>query len=137
MSRVVGGHREAGCGSRACLSVAPVFVHRQTVRLAAEGHLPEMIITPAHRDLDDIVQDLEGDRGGHFDHALDRCVGSLGFDPHGGDLGEAVDGSPGDHAAYGCMSPPLRQFQVPRGPLAKLLRGLVSDAGTDFGYPGL
>jgi len=51
-----------------------------------------VIVEPPHRDLDDVVQDLEGDRGRHLDPTPDHRVAVAQFDADGGDLIEAVEG---------------------------------------------
>ncbi len=95
---------------------APAVIHRDAVRLAVDHHLPEMIIEPAHRGLDDVMQDLEGDRGRHFDLPPDRRIAVLEVDAQRCDLREAVDGRGPLHGSSGhaaCDSTPAfaRQFQ--------------------------
>src|SRR5262249_13246754 len=46
---------------------SPVVIHRQTVPLLADCELPEVVIEPSHDGLDDVVQDLERNRGRHLD----------------------------------------------------------------------
>jgi hypothetical protein len=73
-----------------------------------------MIVQPPHRDLDDIVQDLEGDGCGDFDHAPDQGIGIVELDAERGDLGEAIDGAACGHAACDSTAASLRQFQGSR-----------------------
>src|SRR5262245_26093744 len=44
---------------------SPVVIHRQTEPLLTDCEFPEVVIEPPHDDLDDVVQDLERDRGRH------------------------------------------------------------------------
>src|SRR5215468_3476363 len=52
--------------------------------------LPIMVIEPSHHDLDDVVQDLERDRGRHLDLTPDQRIGVPQLDANGRDLVEAV-----------------------------------------------
>src|SRR5262245_64609646 len=67
-----------------------IVIHRQTVPLLADCELPEVVIEPSHDDLDDVMQDLEGDRGRHLDLTPDQGIGVPQFDTNSGDLVEAV-----------------------------------------------
>ena len=68
---------------------SPVLIHRQAISLFADGELPQVIVEPADRYLDDVVQDLEGDRGGDLDLMPDQRIGVLELDAKGGDLVQA------------------------------------------------
>jgi hypothetical protein len=54
-----------------------------------------MVIKPVHDDLDDIVQDLQGDRGRHLDLSPDQRFAAQKFDPNRSDLMEGVGRGPG------------------------------------------
>jgi hypothetical protein len=71
-------------------SVPPVVFHRQTEPLLADCELPEVVVEPSHDDLDDVVQDLECDRGRHLDLTPDQGVGVLQLDANRGDLVKAI-----------------------------------------------
>ena len=69
---------------------SPVVVQRQTVPLLADRELPEVTIEPSHDGLDDVMQDLEGDRGWYLDLAPDQRIGVPQLNANSGDLVEAV-----------------------------------------------
>ena len=69
---------------------SPVVIHRQTVLLLADCELPQVVIKPPHDGLDDVVQDLERDRGRHLDLTPDQGIGVPQVNANGGDLVEAV-----------------------------------------------
>ena len=69
---------------------SPVLVHRQTVPSLADRELPEVVVEPSHDGLDDVVQNLERDRGRHLDLTPDQRIGVPQLDANGGDLVEAV-----------------------------------------------
>lgn len=77
----------------------PVLVDRQTIGRAANAKFSEVIIQPAHGDLDGIMQDLEGDRGRDLDQAPDQWIAVFEVDTERGNLGEAVDSAFGGQAA--------------------------------------
>jgi hypothetical protein len=58
--------------------------------LLANSELPEVVIEPSHDGLDDVVQDLERDRGRHLDLTPDQGIGVPQLNANGGDLVEAV-----------------------------------------------
>jgi hypothetical protein len=58
------------------------------------------------------VQDLEGDRGRHFDNTPDRRIGILRLDAQRGSLGDVVDGASGGHPAGDSTPSRLRQFHA-------------------------
>jgi len=65
-------------------------VHRRAVLLLADSEFPEMAIEPSHDGLDDVMEDLERDRGRHFDLTPDQRISMPQRDLNGGDLVEAV-----------------------------------------------
>src|SRR5665213_2469485 len=69
---------------------SPILVRGQSVSLLVDRELPEMVVEPSHRDLDDVVQDLEGDRGRDLELAPDQRIAVAQFDAQRGDLVEAV-----------------------------------------------
>src|SRR5262249_37706704 len=69
---------------------SPVLVHRQAVAALGDGELPEVIVEPADRGLDDVVQRSQRHRGRHLDLAPDDRVAALELDANGGNLVEAV-----------------------------------------------
>jgi hypothetical protein len=50
-----------------------------------------VVIKPAHDGLDDVVQDIECDRGRHLDLTPDQRMSVPQFDANGGDLVEAIE----------------------------------------------
>jgi hypothetical protein len=68
----------------------PVLVHRQAVLLLADSELPEVAIEPSHDGLDDVMENLERDRGRHFDPTPDQRIGMPQLDVNAGDLVEAI-----------------------------------------------
>src|SRR5256885_14536796 len=69
---------------------SPVLINGQAIPLLADCELPQVVIEPAHDDLDDVVQDLERDRGRNLDLTPDQRIGVPQLDTNGGDLVEAV-----------------------------------------------
>ena len=98
----------AGVGAR---FGSPVLVDRQAVSALGDGELPEVVVEPPHRDLDDVVQDLEGDRCRHLDLAPNHRVAVAQLDANAGDLVEAVERSagswPGSCRQFGRPVPPV------------------------------
>jgi hypothetical protein len=68
----------------------PVVVHQQAKPLPTDGEHPKVAIEPSHDGLDNIVQDLERDRGRHLDLTPDQGIGVPQLDANRGDLVEAV-----------------------------------------------
>ncbi len=71
--------------------------YRLAIDLPADLELPEVLVEPPHRRLDDIVQAFQGDRGRDLDLSPDQRIRIDQLDPHGGDLFGAVGGR--SHAA--------------------------------------
>src|SRR5262252_1057673 len=82
------GRRDARLGSA-------VVIYRQTVPLLTNCELPEVVIEPSDDGLDDVMQDLERDRGRHLDLTPDQGIGVPQLDANGGDYVEA----------FGCGNP--------------------------------
>src|SRR5215471_9903296 len=99
---------------------SPILVHWQPISALVDGELPEVIVAPPHGCLDNVVQPLERDRGGHLDLAPNHRIAATQLDEHGGDLVYAV----------GCGAVPSG---VPIGPQS----GLRAGPGRAFLEPGL
>jgi len=79
---------------------SPVLVGRQAVSALVDRELPEVVIQPSHRGLDDTVQDLERDRGRRLDLAPYHRVSVAQLDTNSGNLVKAVECSAASWRAH-------------------------------------
>jgi hypothetical protein len=58
--------------------------------MLADSELPEVIIEPSNYNLDDVMRNLESDRGRHLDLTLNQRIALLQLNSNGSDFVDAV-----------------------------------------------